>query len=70
MKIYIVTGEKSGDQHAAKIVKEIKNQNKDIKIGAWGGDSLLSEKIQLDHHIDEHKLYGFLGSFKKYISSF
>ena len=38
MKIYIVTGEKSGDQHAAKIVKEIKNQNKDIKIGAWGGD--------------------------------
>ena len=44
MKIYIVTGEKSGDQHAAKIVKEIKNQNKDIKIGAWGGDCLLSEK--------------------------
>ena len=59
MKIYIVTGEKSGDQHAAKIVKEIKNQNKDIKIGAWGGDSLMSEKIQLDHHIDEINYMGF-----------
>ena len=42
MKIYIITGEKSGDQHASQIVYELKKQFNDIEVRAWGGNALKS----------------------------
>ena len=51
MKIYIITGEKSGDQHAAQIVRHLRIKDNNIIVRAWGGDII----------------YGFLGSFFKFI---
>ncbi|HBG49539.1 MAG TPA: lipid-A-disaccharide synthase [Cyanobacteria bacterium UBA9971] len=50
-KIFIVTGEHSGDIHASYIVREIKKLNLNIKIEAIGGKSLESEGVKLfsDH---------------------
>ena len=41
MKIYLIVGERSGDQHAAKIVEELK-KDKNVIIRGWGGDDLKS----------------------------
>lgn len=50
-KIFIVTGEHSGDLHASFIVRELKKLIPDIKIEAIGGKSLENEGIKLfsDH---------------------
>ncbi len=50
-KIFIVTGEHSGDMHASFIVREIRKLNHDIKIEAIGGKSLQEEGVKLfsDH---------------------
>jgi len=50
-KLFIVTGEHSGDIHASYIVRELKKSNPDIKIEAIGGKSLEAEGVRLfsDH---------------------
>ncbi len=50
-KIFIVTGEHSGDFHASFIVKELRKINPDIRIEAIGGENLKNEGIKLfcDH---------------------
>lgn len=50
-KIFIVTGEHSGDFHASFIVKELKKINSNIQIEAIGGDNLRNEGVKLfcDH---------------------
>ncbi len=50
-KIFIVTGEHSGDLHASFIVKELKKINSDIQIEAIGGGNLQNEGVKLfcDH---------------------
>jgi len=50
-KLFIVTGEHSGDIHASYIVRELKKLNPNIKIEAIGGKSLESEGVKLfsDH---------------------
>ena len=52
MKIYLIAGEKSGDQHAASIVKEL-TKDKNVEIRGWGGDKLKSQGMHLHRHIDE-----------------
>ena len=59
MKIYIITGEKSGDQHASQIVYELKKQFNDIEVRAWGGNALKSYNVKLDKHIKEINFMGF-----------
>ena len=51
-KIFIVTGEHSGDIHASYIVRELRKLNPDIKIEAIGGKSLEAEAVKLfsDHN--------------------
>ncbi len=50
-KLFIITGEYSGDRHAADVVKELKKINSDIEIEAVGGDNLKKEGVKLfcDH---------------------
>lgn len=50
-KLFIVTGEHSGDMHAANVVRELKNINPEIQIEAIGGENLKNENIKLfsDH---------------------
>lgn len=50
-KLFIITGEYSGDKHAADVVKELKKINSDIQIEAVGGVNLSNEGVKLfcDH---------------------
>ena len=50
-KLFIITGEYSGDRHAADVVKELKKINSDIQIEAVGGENLKREGVKLfcDH---------------------
>lgn len=50
-KLFIITGEYSGDKHASDVVKEIKKLNPNIEIEAVGGANLAAEGVKLfcDH---------------------
>ncbi len=50
-KLFIITGEHSGDTHASYVVDEIRKLSQDIEIEAIGGDCLKSKGIKLfsDH---------------------
>lgn len=50
-KLFIITGEYSGDRHAADVVKEIKKISPDIQIEAVGGSNLANAGVKLycDH---------------------
>ena len=44
-KIFIITGESSGDKIASLVIKKLKQKNLDIKILAIGGENIKLEKI-------------------------
>ena len=50
-KLFIITGEYSGDKHAADLVRALQKKNPEIEIEAIGGDNLKSTGIRLfaDH---------------------
>ncbi len=50
-KIFIITGELSGDKHASLVVQNLLAQNKDVEIEAIGGENLrkLGVKLFVDH---------------------
>ena len=50
-KIFIITGEYSGDTHAANVVKQLQSINPDIQIEAVGGENLKAAGVKLfsDH---------------------
>ena len=64
MKIYIITGEPSGDLHAANLVCELKKCNTDLKLRAWGGERLLAEGVELAKHIKDTAFMGLLDVLK------
>lgn len=50
-KLFIITGEHSGDKHAADIVRELKLRKPELEIEAIGGENLKSQGVKLfsDH---------------------
>ena len=50
-KLFIITGEYSGDKHASDVVKELKKIRPDIQIEAVGGENLANAGVKLfcDH---------------------
>ena len=50
-KLFIITGEYSGDKHASDIVRELKANNSDVIIEAIGGENLKAQGVKLfsDH---------------------
>ena len=58
MKIYIVTGEFSGDIHAANLVHELKSLHSNLMIRAWGGKRLIEEGVEIAKSIDNTAFMG------------
>ncbi len=58
MRYYIVTGEPSGDMHAANLVNELKKVDSDIFVRAWGGERLISEGVSLAKNIKQTAFMG------------
>ena len=66
MRFYIITGEPSGDLHAANLVHELKKCDDALHIRAWGGERLISEGVVLAKHIKDTAFMG-LWSVLKYL---
>jgi lipid-A-disaccharide synthase len=64
MKFYIITGEPSGDLHAANLVEELKKCNNKLEFRAWGGERLLAQGVELAKHIKETAFMGLLDVLK------
>lgn len=57
-KIFIITGDYSGDIHAAKVAKAIKTQNPDVIIEGIGGENLRAQGVKL---LTDQKKMGAVG---------
>ncbi len=57
-KIFIITGEYSGDIHAGKVVEALKNQYADIEIEGIGGENLRNAGVKL---FSDQKKMGAMG---------
>lgn len=60
MKIYIISGEASGDLHAAKLVKAIKEEAPNTQFRGFGGDLMAKEGVDMTKHYKELAFMGFL----------
>ncbi len=63
-KVFIITGEHSGDIHASKVAKKLFELNSDIKIEGIGGENLKSAGVKL---FADHKKMGAVGLSLKII---
>lgn len=50
-RIFIISGEYSGNIHASNVVKELKKIGSDVEIEGIGGDNLADEGVKLFEHI-------------------
>lgn len=57
-KLFIITGEYSGDIHAAKVVSELKKINPEIEIEAIGGENLAAQGVKLFSNHDKMSAIG------------
>lgn len=59
-KFFIISGEASGDLHAANLVHEMKRIQPKYEFQGWGGDRLQNEGVIIKKHIRELAFMGFL----------
>ncbi len=57
-KLFIITGEYSGDIHAAKVVSELKKLNPEIVVEAVGGENLARQGVKLFSNHDKMSAMG------------
>ena len=67
-KIFIITGESSGDKIASLVIKKLKDKNLDIKFLAIGGESIKLEKIDCIFDIKDIAYMGFVDVLKNIFS--
>ena len=57
-KIFIITGEYSGDKHAANVARKILEKNPDVQIEAVGGENLANAGVKLFCNHDKMSAVG------------
>lgn len=60
MKYYIIAGEASGDLHGSNLIKELKKQDPDTTVRAWGGDLMQAAGAVLVKHYKDLAFMGFV----------
>jgi len=65
MKYYIIAGEPSGDLHGANLMREIKHLDPNAEFRFWGGDDMLAIDKNLEVHIKETSVMGFVEVMKQ-----
>lgn len=63
-KIFIITGEHSGDKHAGAVVRELKKLHADVVVEGIGGENLKNEGVKL---FSDHKKMGGMGITPKLV---
>lgn len=66
-KVLIIAGEASSDMHAANLVKDIKNLDRDISFFGLGGDKMHGAGVRLLENIVHLAFIGPGGLFKHYL---
>lgn len=61
MRIYLISGEASGDLHGANLIKALKKIYPQLEIRAWGGDLIKNEGAHLVKH---YRNLAFMGFFE------
>jgi len=64
MKYYIIAGERSGDLHAANLIKAIVQKDTGAVFRAWGGEQMEAAGAQLVTHYRDMAFMGFLEVLK------
>lgn len=64
MKYYLIAGERSGDLHAANLIKALKTEDPGAEFRAWGGDAMQAAGADLVTHYREMAFMGFLEVIK------
>ena len=67
-KIFIITGESSGDKIGSLVIKKLKEKNLDIHLLAIGGENIKSEKIECIFDIKDIAYMGFIDVLKNIFS--
>jgi lipid-A-disaccharide synthase len=67
-KIFIITGESSGDKIGSLIIKKLKEKNLDIQFLAIGGENIKLEKIDCIFDIRDISYMGFIDVLKNIFS--
>lgn len=63
-KVYVVSGEPSGDLHASNLLKQLKTLYPDTIFRGMGGDKLAEQGMELVQHINETNFMGFVEVLK------
>jgi lipid-A-disaccharide synthase len=58
-KIFVISGEASGDLHAANLIHEMKEIQSNVEFVGWGGDRMIKEGVTIKKHISELAFMGF-----------
>lgn len=58
-KIFIISGEASGDLHGSNLVKELFQKNRELIIHGWGGDLMEKAGVKILKHYRELAFMGF-----------
>ena len=64
IKICVLAGEKSGEQHAAKLVYELRLRFPNAEFYGTGGDDMQQAGVQLITHVKDLAMMGFSGATK------
>jgi lipid-A-disaccharide synthase len=67
-KIFIITGESSGDKIGSLVIKKLKEKNLDIQFLAIGGENIKSEKVDCIFNIKDIAYMGFIDVLKNIFS--
>lgn len=66
MKLGVVTGEASGDLHAAEVIESLRTIDPSLEIFGIGGEHLLEQGLDAVHTIDELGVVGLFNVLKHY----
>jgi lipid-A-disaccharide synthase len=64
--VLVIAGEHSGDEHAAKMVRELKAKQPGLAVAAMGGPELAAAGAQLLHDLTASSVVGFVEVMKHY----
>lgn len=64
--VLVIAGEHSGDEHAARVVREIRSQDASLQIAALGGPQLAAAGAQLLHDLTASSVVGLVEVLKNY----
>lgn len=64
-RLYVLTGEPSGDAHAAAVVRALKASAPSVEVRGMGGDALAAEGVTLVEHIRNTSVMGFAEVIRK-----